>query len=115
VEAHPIIMPTTTDALSWEPAPKTICDFLKLPEDPVLDGLLKSVKAEIKTLVDAHTFILDGMRDDEFSTLVMKIFKVKIKSDRALDKPKPILWFAAIFRAEQSQRTSGCKQLHFDL
>jgi hypothetical protein len=32
LEVHPIVLPASTDALSWEPAPKMIHDILKLPE-----------------------------------------------------------------------------------
>jgi hypothetical protein len=88
VKAHPIVMTASTDALSWEPAPKTLCDILKMPEGPIRTGWLKSVKAELKTLFDPRTFVLNDMRDDEVSTPVMEIFKVKINSNGTLDKLK---------------------------
>jgi hypothetical protein len=59
-----------------------------MPEGPVRTMWLKSVKAELKTLFDAYTFILDSIREDETSTPVMEIFKVKINSDGTLDKLK---------------------------
>ncbi len=49
---------------------------------------LGAVKKEIKTLVDAHTFVHDSMREGEKSIPVMELFKVKIKSDGSLDKLK---------------------------
>jgi len=52
------------------------------------DAWLESVKAELKTLVDAKTFIQDTLEPGETSTPVMEIFKVKIKSDGFLDKLK---------------------------
>ncbi len=40
VKVHPIVMPASTDVLSWESAPKTICDILKMPEGPMHTGWL---------------------------------------------------------------------------
>jgi hypothetical protein len=88
VEAHPIITASSTDALSWEPAPESIHDILKLPESPIHTGWLKSVKSEFKTLVDSHTFSIEYIRDNKVSIPVMEIFKEKIKSDGMLDKLK---------------------------
>jgi len=87
VEAMPS-MPTKTDALSWEPAPSTIRDILKMPHGPIRDEWLKAVKKELKTLVDSKTFVPDKMGPGETSTPVMEIFKVKVKSDGSLDKLK---------------------------
>jgi hypothetical protein len=87
IEAMPAV-PTTTDALSWEPAPNSICDILKMPDGTVHQEWLKSVKKELKTLVDAKTFVVDNLQDGEISTPVMEIFKVKVKSDGSLDKLK---------------------------
>jgi hypothetical protein len=87
IEAMPAI-PTTTDALSWEPAPNSIRDILKMPDGTVHQEWLKSVKKELKTLVDAKTFVADNLQDGEISTPVMEIFKVKVKSDGSLDKLK---------------------------
>jgi hypothetical protein len=49
---------------------------------------LKSVKKEMKTLVEAGTFITDAMLEGESSKPVMETFKVKMKSDSSLDKLK---------------------------
>ena len=59
-----------------------------MPSGSVKDAWLESVKAELKTLVDAKTFIQDTLEPGETSTPVMEIFKVKIKSDSSLDKLK---------------------------
>jgi hypothetical protein len=61
-EAHPFVLPSSSDALSWEPAPKTIRDISKMPEGPVQAGWLKSIKTELKTLFDACTFTLDTLK-----------------------------------------------------
>jgi hypothetical protein len=76
------------DAQSWEPAPRTIRDILKMPEGEVRHEWLKSVKKELKALIDAKTFINNTMKNGEKSTPVMEIFKVKIQSDGSLDKLK---------------------------
>jgi len=34
-KVHTDLQPTSGDANSWEPVPKTICDILKLPEGAV--------------------------------------------------------------------------------
>jgi len=81
-------VPTTTDALSWEPAPNSIQDILKMPDGTVRQEWLKSVKKELKSLVDAKTFVTDNPQDGEISTPIMEIFKVKVKSDDSLDKLK---------------------------
>jgi hypothetical protein len=87
-EAQTAIMPDSQDAYSWEPAPKSIQDILKMPNGVVKTGWLKSVKKEMGTLVDSGTLVLDEMREGESSTPVMEIFKVKINSDGSLDKLK---------------------------
>jgi hypothetical protein len=38
LEVNPIVLPASTDALSWEPAPKMIRDILKLPEGRYAPG-----------------------------------------------------------------------------
>jgi hypothetical protein len=87
-EAHPHLEPITNDTNSWEHAPKTLHDILKLPEEVVQQEWLKSVKKEFKTLVTPKTFVLGKLQKGEVSTLVEEIFKVKIKSDGSLDKLK---------------------------
>ena len=87
VESTPSL-PNSNDALSWEPAPATIRDIVKMPNGPVREEWLKSVRKELKTLVDSGTFQEDTMRAGETSTPVMEIFKVKVKSDGSLDKLK---------------------------
>jgi hypothetical protein len=69
------------DIQSWEPAPRTIRDIIKMSEGQVRNEWLKSVKKELKALVDAKTFIKDTMLPGEKSTPVMEIFKVNIQSD----------------------------------
>jgi hypothetical protein len=59
-----------------------------MPEGLVKQEWLKSVKKELKTLVDSNTFQEDMLQKGETSTPVMEIFKVKVKSDRSLDKLK---------------------------
>jgi len=86
-EANPGL-PNRKDALSWEPAPSSIRDILKMPDGIVRREWLKSVKKEIKTLVDCNTFLDDTMVPGEISTPVMDTYKVKIKSDGSLDKLK---------------------------
>jgi transposase InsO family protein len=73
---------------SWEPAPRTIRDILKMPDVPVKREWLKAVRKELKALVDSRTFIKDTLNPGETSTPVMEIFKVKIQSDGTLDKLK---------------------------
>jgi hypothetical protein len=87
-EAHQHLLPSSDDAHSWEPAPRTIRDILKMPEGTVKNAWLGAVRKELKTLVDANTFIIDSMQDGEVSVPVMELFKVKIKSDGSLDKLK---------------------------
>ena len=79
-------MPDSQDTYSWEPAPKSIRDILKMFDGVVKTGWLKSVKKEMGTLVNSGTLVLDEMREGESSTPVMEIFKVKINSDGSLDK-----------------------------
>jgi hypothetical protein len=81
-------MPNSQDAHSWEPAPKTIRNIINLPKGYVKSAWLKSVKQELKTLIDSGTFVSDTMKESEVSTPIMEIFKVKIKSDGSLDKLK---------------------------
>jgi hypothetical protein len=57
MEAHPVLISTNSDANSWEPAPRTIRDIMKLPNGTVKNEWLKSVKAELKTLIDSGTFV----------------------------------------------------------
>jgi hypothetical protein len=59
-----------------------------MPDGVVKRAWLTSVKKELKTLVDAGTFVLDDMLDHEISVPVMELFKVKINSDGSLDKLK---------------------------
>jgi hypothetical protein len=59
IEAMPAV-PTTTDVVSWEPAPNSIQDILKMPDGTVQQEWLKSVKKELKTLVDTKTFVADN-------------------------------------------------------
>jgi len=54
----------------------------------VKEEWLKSVKKELKMLVDSNTFQDDIMHSGEISTPVMETFKVKVKSDGSLDKLK---------------------------
>jgi hypothetical protein len=49
-EVHADLQPNTIDANSWEPAPKTIRDILKMKDGPVRQEWLKAIKKEIKTL-----------------------------------------------------------------
>jgi hypothetical protein len=87
-EVHTDLQPTTNDANSWEPAPKSIRDVLKMQEGTVRQEWLKAIKKEIKTLVDSGTFARDTMHKEERSTPVMETFKVKVKSNGSLDKLK---------------------------
>ncbi len=61
--------------MCWEPAPKNIIEIVKMPHGHVRDAWLKSVKAELKTLIDTKTFIHDKMQEGETSTPVMEILK----------------------------------------
>ena len=88
VEVHSTSLQPATDALSWEPAPKTLRDILWLPHGTVQNEWLNSVKWELKTLVDSNTFSIEDKRDNEVITPVMETFKVKIKSDGSFDKLK---------------------------
>jgi hypothetical protein len=87
IEAAPSL-PNSNDALSWEPAPATIRDIVKMPNRVVKEEWLKSVRKELKTLVDSGTFQEDTPHSGKTSTPVMEIFKVKVKSDGSLDKLK---------------------------
>jgi len=61
-ETLPTILPNAKDAYSWEPAPKNIRDIIKMPEGVVKTEWLKSVKKELKTLVDSGTFVSDEIK-----------------------------------------------------
>jgi hypothetical protein len=81
--------PTRGDANSWEPAPKPIREILSSPEGVVQDEWMKSIRKELKTLVDANTFsTTDSLLPGKTSTQVMETFKVTMKSDGSLDKLK---------------------------
>jgi hypothetical protein len=49
---------------------------------------LRAYQKEIKTLIDSKTFALDKLRDGEPVLPTMETNKVKITSDRSLDKLK---------------------------
>ncbi len=87
-EAYHTLDSTVSDALSWEPAPRTIRDIMKLPPGMVRTAWLKSVKAELKNLVDAKTFVREEIQEGETCTPIMETFKVKIRSGGTLDKLK---------------------------
>jgi len=87
VESTPTL-PNTNNALTWEPAPTTIRDIVKIPDGPAKQEWLKPVRKELKTLVDSNTFQEDKLHTIETSTPVMEIFKVKVQSDGSLDKLK---------------------------
>jgi hypothetical protein len=87
-EAHPDIQPIAGYANSWEPAPKTIRDILKMADGIVRQEWLRALKKELKTLIDSGTFVHDKLKDGEVSTPVMETFKVKVKSNGSLDKLK---------------------------
>jgi hypothetical protein len=88
VEAHATPMPSTQNALSWEPAPKTLREILKMPDGPVKAAWLQSVRKEFKTLVNNNTFILDSPGKGETVTPIMETCRVKILSNGTLDKLK---------------------------
>jgi len=87
-EVHADLQPKSVDANSWEPAPKTIRDILKMKDGMVRKEWLKAIKEELKTLIDSGTFAADELKGGEVSTPVMETFKVKVKSDGSLDKLK---------------------------
>lgn len=87
-EAHQQFIPSSDDAHSWEPVPWTLRDILKIPDGVVKSAWLATVKKELKTLVDAQTFIIDLLLNGEVSIPDMEIFKVKIMIDGSLDKLK---------------------------
>jgi hypothetical protein len=87
-EAHADLLPKSNDANSWEPAPKSIRDVLKMTDEVVRQEWLKAIKKEIKMLVDSGTFVADTLKTGEISTPVMETFKDKVKSDGSLDKLK---------------------------
>jgi hypothetical protein len=88
VEAHPAPMPPASNAMSWEPAPKTLREILRMPDGPMKTSWLQSIHKEFKTLIDNNTFVLDMPRKGEPVTPIMETFKVKILSDGSLDKLK---------------------------
>jgi hypothetical protein len=59
-----------------------------MPNGTIKQEWLKSVRKEIKTLVDSNTFQGDTLHPGESSMPVMEIFKVKEKSNKSLDKLK---------------------------
>jgi hypothetical protein len=75
VEAHPTPLQPATDALSWEPAQKTLRDILRLPHGTVHIEWLKSVKQELKTPVESNAFSIEDKDENEVSTPVMETFK----------------------------------------
>jgi hypothetical protein len=83
-----IQLPNQNDALSWEPAPSSIRDTIKMPEGTVKSEWLCFIRKELKTLVNSRTFVTDNLQPGEVSTLIMEIFKVKVKSNGSLDKLK---------------------------
>jgi len=87
-EVHTDLQPNTGDVTSWEPAPKTIRDILKMKDGTVKQEWLKAIKKELKTLIDSGTFAREKLQNGEISTPVMETFKVKMKSDGSLDKLK---------------------------
>jgi len=62
VEAHLDIQPVTGDANSWEPVPKTVQDILKMEDGIVRQEWLKALNKELKTLIDAGTFVHDKLK-----------------------------------------------------
>jgi hypothetical protein len=54
----------------------------------VKEGSLRAYQKEIKTLIDAKTFALDTPKEGEPVIPVMETKKLKIKSDRSLNKLK---------------------------
>jgi hypothetical protein len=88
VEVHPTHMPSVNNAMSWEPASKTLREILKMPDGPMKTAWLQSVRKEFKTLIDNNSFILNTTHKGESITPIMEIFKVKILSDGSLDKLK---------------------------
>jgi len=81
-------MPSVQNAMSWEPAPKTLREILKMHDGPVKTAWLQSVCKELKTLIDNNTFVLDTPNKGESVTPIMETFHVKILSDGTLDKLK---------------------------
>jgi len=65
IEAHPIHLSPSSTFQSWEPAPRTIRDIMKMPEGHMKSEWLRSVKKELKTLVDNKTFIHDTSNKGE--------------------------------------------------
>ena len=51
-------MPDSQDAYSWEPAPKSLQDILRMPDGVVKTGWLKSVKKETIDAKDGQAFLL---------------------------------------------------------
>jgi len=88
VEAHTLPMPSLSNTLSWEPAPKTLREILKMPDGPIKTAWLQSVCKEFKTLVDNNTFVKVTPKKGKSVTPIMETFRVKILSDGSLDKLK---------------------------
>jgi len=63
-----------------------------MPDGAVKQEWLKSVKKQLKKLVESNTFQEDTLHTGEVSTPVMETFKVKVKSDGSLDKLKTRLF-----------------------
>ena len=76
IEAHPDIQPMTQDANSWEPAPKTVRDILKMQDGIVRQEWLKALKKELKTLIDSGMLVHWNMKDGDISTPIMETFKL---------------------------------------
>ena len=126
IEAHPIHLSPSSTFQSWEPAPRTIRDIMKMPEGHMKSEWLRSVKKELKTLVDNKTFIHDTSNKGERVMPVMEVFKVKIKSDGSLDKlkthlvvhgdkwsPTASFWALKMFLAHTTRVRARVKQLDF--
>jgi hypothetical protein len=87
-EVHTDLQPKTADANSWEPAPKTIREILRMKDGMVRQEWLNAIKKELKTLIKSGTFVQNTPKNGEISTPVMETIKVKVKSDGSLDKLK---------------------------
>jgi hypothetical protein len=68
------------------PLPMGIRSVLKISDQKVREAWLRAYQKEIKTLIDAKTFAQDKPKDGEPVIPTMETAKVKIKSDRSLDK-----------------------------
>ncbi len=72
------------------PPPMGISSVLKMSmsDKKVRKGWLRAYQKEIKTLIDAKTFALEMPKAGKSIVLTMEANKVKIKSERFLDKLK---------------------------